>query len=175
MKKRFMSLLLAAALTASITACGGTATTQEQTGDAAEEATAAASGESTGAESGSGEADTAENGSNEAGVLQIAEQGMFSAGGTVTDPMPGDYNEKTNWQDDTRSGNTMHVDHANVFYQIPVNDNGNPIVFLHGAGQSRMGWMMTPDGREGWSDGMCRWTMCLRSLRSSRDLPRQRR
>ena len=46
----------------------------------------------------------------------------------------------------------MHVDHANVFYQIPENDNGNPVVFLHGAGQSRMGWMTTPDGREGWSD-----------------------
>ncbi len=26
------------------------------------------------------------------------------------------------------------------------------MVFLHGYGQSRMGWMTTPDGREGWSD-----------------------
>lgn len=84
--------------------------------------------------------------------LIIVEQGMFSAGGTVTDPIPGDYDETKNWQDFTRTGNTMHVDHANVFYQIPENDNGNPIVFLHGAGQSRMGWMTTPDGREGWSN-----------------------
>lgn len=29
---------------------------------------------------------------------------------------------------------------------------GLPMVFLHGYGQSRMGWMTTPDGREGWSD-----------------------
>ena len=26
------------------------------------------------------------------------------------------------------------------------------MVFLHGYGQSRMGWMTTPDGRPGWSD-----------------------
>lgn len=26
------------------------------------------------------------------------------------------------------------------------------MVFLHGYGQSRMGWMTTPDGREGWSN-----------------------
>ncbi len=26
------------------------------------------------------------------------------------------------------------------------------MVFLHGYGQSRMGWMTTPDVREGWSD-----------------------
>ena len=38
-----------------------------------------------------------------------------------------------------------------MLYQIPEEDNGNPIVYLHGYGQSRMGWMTTPDGREGWS------------------------
>lgn len=81
--------------------------------------------------------------------LSIAEQGMFSAGGTVTEPVEGDYNPTTNWLDVTRAGNTAHVDHANVLYQIPVNDNGHPIVYLHGYGQSRMGWMTTPDGREG--------------------------
>ena len=25
------------------------------------------------------------------------------------------------------------------------------MVFLHGYGQSRTGWMTTPDGRDGWS------------------------
>ena len=85
-------------------------------------------------------------------VLMIARQGMFSSGGTVTEPVEGDYDPTTNWMDITRAGNTAHVDHANVFYQIPVNNNGNPIVYLHGYGQSRMGWMTTPDGREGWSD-----------------------
>lgn len=81
--------------------------------------------------------------------LSIAEQGIFSAGGTVTGPVEGDYDPTTNWLDATRAGNTAHVDHANVLYQIPVNDNGHPIVYLHGYGQSRMGWMTTPDGREG--------------------------
>lgn len=41
---------------------------------------------------------------------------------------------------------------TNVFYQIPESETGLPMVFLHGYGQSRMGWMTTPDGREGWSD-----------------------
>lgn len=85
-------------------------------------------------------------------ILMIAKQGMFSSGGTVTAPVEGAYDETTNWLDAARTGNTAHVDHANVFYQIPVNDNGNPIVYLHEYGQSRMGWMTTPDGREGWSD-----------------------
>ena len=84
--------------------------------------------------------------------LAIAKQGMFSAGGTVTEAVEGDYDPTTSWTDVTRAGNTAHVDHANVFFQIPVQDNGNPIVYLHGYGQSRMGWMTTPDGREGWSD-----------------------
>lgn len=85
-------------------------------------------------------------------ILMIARQGMFSSGGTVTAPVEGAYDATMNWLDTTRAGNTAHVDHANVFYQIPFNDNGNPIVYLHGYGQSRMGWMTTPDGREGWSD-----------------------
>lgn len=85
-------------------------------------------------------------------ALMIARQGMFSSGGTITEPMEGEYDPTTNWMDTTRAGNTAHVDHANVFYQIPANDNGNPMVYLHGYGQSRMGWMTTPDGREGWSD-----------------------
>ena len=91
-------------------------------------------------------------GSAPAGALVIARQGMFSSGGTVTEPVAGEYDATRNWLDPTRAGNTAHVDHANVFYQIPVSDNGNPIVYLHGYGQSRMGWMTTPDGREGWSD-----------------------
>lgn len=64
--------------------------------------------------------------------LSIAEQGMFSAGGTITEPVAGDYDPTTNWLDTTRAGNTAHVDHANVLYQIPESDNGHPIVYLHG-------------------------------------------
>lgn len=57
-----------------------------------------------------------------------------------------------NWLDFSRAGNTAHVDHANVFYQIPEGENKTQIVYLHGYGQSRTGWQATPDGREGWSD-----------------------
>lgn len=71
--------------------------------------------------------------------LTLTEIGMFSAGGTVTEPVEGDYDPTTNWMDANRSGNTAHVDHANVLYMTPANDNGNPIVYLHGYGQSRMG------------------------------------
>ena len=81
--------------------------------------------------------------------LIIKEQGMFSAGGTVLstegkfDPVNGQFDPK---------GQTHHADHANVLFQIPENYNNHPIIFLHGYGQSRMGWITTPDGREGWSN-----------------------
>lgn len=88
----------------------------------------------------------------DANALQIADQGIFPSGGTVTAPVAGEFDETTNWLDSTRAGNTAHVDHANVLYQRPVSETGLPMVFLHGYGQSRMGWMTTPDGREGWSD-----------------------
>lgn len=83
------------------------------------------------------------------GSLTIAEQGMFSAGGTVT-TSEGTFDVSNYYT--SREGSTSHVDHANVFYQIPENETGLPIVFLHGYGQSRMGWMTTPDGRDGWSN-----------------------
>ena len=84
--------------------------------------------------------------------LVIEKQGVFSSGGTVTDPIPGDYDPTQNWMDATRKGTTTHVDHANTFYQIPASGNGIPMVFLHGYGQTRTGWQATPDGHEGWSD-----------------------
>lgn len=84
--------------------------------------------------------------------LQIARQGVFSSGGRVTVPVPGEYDATKNWLDMSRKGTTAHVDHANTFYQIPVGGSGIPVVFLHGYGQSRTGWQTTPDGREGWSD-----------------------
>lgn len=131
--------------------CSNNAPQQTTAAQTQEETTAQATEET--------EAETAEESNEEdsaaavpEGALVIAKQGMFSSGGTVTDPVEGEYDETQNWLDNTRAGNTAHVDHANVFYQIPANDNSNPIVYLHGYGQSRMGWMTTPDGREGWSD-----------------------
>ena len=49
-------------------------------------------------------------------------------------------------------GQIRHSDHANVFYQVPAGGNGHSLLFLHGYGQSKMGWMGTPDGRPGFSD-----------------------
>lgn len=84
------------------------------------------------------------------GPLTIAEQGIFSAGG-ITLTSEGTFDPENHWEE-TGAGQTAHVDHANVLYQIPGEQIGLPMVFLHGYGQSRMGWMTTPDGREGWSN-----------------------
>ncbi len=83
-------------------------------------------------------------------AIVLADQGMFSAGGfTVTSD--GTFDPENQWEE-TGAGQTAHVDHANVLYQVPQEETGLPMVFLHGYGQSRMGWMTTPDGRDGWSD-----------------------
>ena len=87
--------------------------------------------------------------STDSDALVIAEQGIFSAGGTVIES-DGTFDVSNYYT--SREGSTAHVDHANVLYQIPENNTELPMVFLHGYGQSRMGWMTTPDGREGWSD-----------------------
>ncbi|MCH3950926.1 MAG: alpha/beta fold hydrolase [Acidaminococcus sp.] len=81
--------------------------------------------------------------------LLIKEQGIFSAGGTVVNS-EGTFDVSHYYT--SRTGSTAHVDHANVLYQVPQEEKGLPMVFLHGYGQSRMGWMTTPDGRPGWSD-----------------------
>lgn len=142
--KRMAAVMAAMML---MTGCANSGTTAAAT--AAAEETAA----ETDARAADGEEDTSEEmAAVPEGALVIARQGMFSSGGTVTEPVEGEFDETTNWLDLTRAGNTAHVDHANVLYQIPANGNGNPIVYLHGYGQSRMGWMTTPDGREGWSD-----------------------
>ena len=160
MNKRYIfTALLAGLLTVFVlTGCGNEAagTTQEAVTDSKQE-TAADAGQSTREDepqnvSVDAEQETLMEKENTDDVLMIAQQGMFSSGGIVTEPVEGEYDPTSNWLDASRAGNTAHVDHANVFYQIPVNDNGNPIVYLHGYGQSRMGWMTTPDGREGWSD-----------------------
>lgn len=152
-KQKLMRMAaMAAAGMLLMTGCaGGNSQATTAAATAAPETTQAA--ETTKAEDdGAEEAGEADMPSVPEGVLVLAKQGMFSSGGTVTQPVEGEYDETQNWLDSTRAGNTAHVDHANVLYQIPAGDNGNPIVYLHGYGQSRMGWMTTPDGREGWSD-----------------------
>lgn len=148
--KKISILGLMMATSVMVSACGNTASVQETTVQetTVQETTVQ---ETTTAETVS-KTEEEQSADIQEKALVLADQGMFSAGGTVTAPVSGEFDETTNWLDFTRSGNTAHVDHANVLYQIPVNDNGNPMVYLHGYGQSRMGWMTTPDGRDGWSD-----------------------
>jgi pimeloyl-ACP methyl ester carboxylesterase len=77
--------------------------------------------------------------------LMIQEQGSFAVGGKVI-KNPGTFNPKQ----PTPEGQTLHGDHAYVFYQIPVNPRKLPLVFLHG--QFSKTWETTPDGREGFQN-----------------------
>ena len=100
-----------------------------------------------------------------AAPLSIEQQGSFAVGGTVKtsegsyQPLPEIAKGKTsnNFMDVFSAsiqagGQTLHDDHATVFYQIPTNPRPYPLVFLHGAGQSMRTWQTTPDGREGFQN-----------------------
>ena len=87
--------------------------------------------------------------------LMIQEQGSFAVGGSVVtapgtfDPIKqGAYNPAGT----DPAGQTLHGDHAYVFYEIPVNARKLPLVFWHGHGQSAKTWETTPDGREGFQN-----------------------
>ena len=80
-------------------------------------------------------------------ILAIREQGSFLIGGTVKTAQ-GTYDTHQPLKPD---GQTLHGDHAYVSYQIPADARKNPLVFLHGAGQSAKTWESTPDGWEGFS------------------------
>lgn len=87
---------------------------------------------------------------NSRGNLVIKEQGAFSAGGTVI-KSEGVFDPLKPWNE-AQGGQTRHGDHADVFYQIPVNTKHNAMVFLHGYGQSKRSWQTTADGREGFAN-----------------------
>jgi pimeloyl-ACP methyl ester carboxylesterase len=82
------------------------------------------------------------------GRLLIAEQGSFMVGGTQT-VVPGAFSVDNALKPD---GQTYHGDHAYVFFQKPVKSRKLPLVFLHGAGQSKKTWETTADGREGFQN-----------------------
>ncbi|WP_321332667.1 alpha/beta fold hydrolase [uncultured Bacteroides sp.] len=82
--------------------------------------------------------------------ILIERQGAFSAGGTVI-KSDGTFSPLKPWYEQ-QGGQTRHGDHADVFYQIPVNAKRFSMVFLHGYGQSRRSWQTTADGREGFAD-----------------------
>ncbi|MGJ1430696.1 alpha/beta hydrolase [Sphingobacterium spiritivorum] len=80
--------------------------------------------------------------------LQIANQGSFAIGG-VSRAESGTFNVNNALKPE---GQTYHGDHAYAFFQIPVKAKKYPLVFLHGAGQSKKTWETTPDGREGFQN-----------------------
>ena len=79
--------------------------------------------------------------------LVIREQGSFTVGGTVM-TNPGTFDPYHPGPE----GQTLHGDHAYVFYQIPAKVRKLPLVFLHGKGQFSKTWETTPDGREGFQN-----------------------
>ena len=79
--------------------------------------------------------------------LIIREQGSFAAGGTVI-TNPGTFDPVTM----SPEGQTLHGDHAYVFYQIPESARKLPLVLWHGYGQFSKTWETTPDGREGYQN-----------------------
>ncbi|MFV8226440.1 alpha/beta hydrolase, partial [Christiangramia aquimixticola] len=86
-------------------------------------------------------------------VITLAEQGSFAVGGTVKSSS-GTFDSikdgAFNPANQNTSGQTLHGDHATVFYQIPAEPRKLPLVFWHGYGQSMRTWQTTPDGREGF-------------------------
>ena len=87
------------------------------------------------------------------GPLVIQEQGSFAVGGTVV-TAPGTFDPirhgAYNPTDQSVAGQTLHGDHAYVFYQVPAEPRPLPLVMWHGHGQSGKTWETTPDGREGF-------------------------
>lgn len=81
------------------------------------------------------------------GPLSIKSQGSFAVGGTVV-TAPGDYTPFSR----APEGQTLHGDHAYVFYQIPEHPRKLPMVLWHGFGQFSKTWESTPDGREGYQN-----------------------
>lgn len=79
--------------------------------------------------------------------LVIEAQGAFAVGGSVIEAK-----ENYNPLKPVPEAQTLHGDHANVNYQIPVNPKKHPLIFLHGAGQSMRTWQTTPDGRDGFQN-----------------------
>lgn len=87
--------------------------------------------------------------------IVIQEQGSFTVGGTVV-TAPGTFDPikhgAFNPANQSSEGQTLHGDHAYVFYQIPKKAKELPLVFWHGYGQFSKTWETTPDGREGFQN-----------------------
>ena len=80
--------------------------------------------------------------------VTITAQGSFMAGGKVI-TAAGVYDGSNPRNFD---GETLHGDHAYVFYQVPAKAKSHALIFLHGYGQSGKSWETTPDGRDGFQN-----------------------
>lgn len=89
------------------------------------------------------------------GPITIQEQGSFAVGGTVV-TAPGTFDPirhgAFNPANQASEGQTLHGDHAYVFYQVPAKPRQLPIVMWHGFGQTAKTWETTADGREGFQN-----------------------
>jgi hypothetical protein len=85
----------------------------------------------------------------------LEDQGSFAVGGTVK-TSPGTFDPikhgAFNPTNQSTEGQTLHGDHAYVFYQIPEKAKKLPLVFWHGYGQFSKTRETTPDGREGFQN-----------------------
>ena len=97
--------------------------------------------------------------------LTIQEQGSFAVGGTVI-TSPGTFDPRNPTDP---AGQTLHGDHARVFFQKPVSPRRLPLVLWHGYKQSGAGWGTTPDGREGFQTVFLRRRFAVYTL----DQPRR--
>ncbi len=86
-------------------------------------------------------------GSSDSEPIVIQKQGSFAVGGKVI-TQAGTFDPIKLGPE----GQTLHGDHAYVFYQIPANARRLPLVFLHGIYQFSKTWETTPDGREGFQN-----------------------
>lgn len=83
--------------------------------------------------------------------IVIEKQGHFTVGGSVIQ-IEGVYDNSkfVGWAEQIENGQSEHVDHAFVDYQIPQKANKLPLVFIHGYGGSSVCWVTTPDDRDGF-------------------------
>lgn len=87
----------------------------------------------------------------------IEKQGSFSVGGKIIQRKGRYDNSKfVGWAEQNEIGQSYRADHAFVNYQIPVNANKLPLIFVHGFGGSGVCWEMTPDGRDSFATLMLR-------------------
>jgi pimeloyl-ACP methyl ester carboxylesterase len=82
------------------------------------------------------------------GPLAIARQGsLYLAGKKMS--VPGKFDPNGMPMGDLK-GDSYWAHQVYVQFQTPAEQRGLPIVMLHGAGQTGVGWDSTPDGREGF-------------------------